>query len=232
MFIQCKLIGCVQKKPKYATFWIWYCEYMMRDKSSPVVVYSLSEAVVWSCFTLLCLAFEVDWPVVIWLLHSSSLLPIPLNRKQQLYTLALKSHPIMGLLKECQSCFCEAIIAYMLTVCNMTIEIIWQTGPDEHTVPFTPRGACHLVWPVEFWHQMSPAGTAADICSHLCVRVCSRVCSLAVSISPSVYFCLIAFVFSFPIPSLLFLFHNAVLCWCILSINRASLHSAILPMIL
>lgn len=30
----------------------------MRDKSSPVFVYGLSEGVVWSCFTL-CLSFEV-----------------------------------------------------------------------------------------------------------------------------------------------------------------------------
>lgn len=43
-----------------------------------------------------------------------------------------------------------------------------------HALPSMLQGACHLVWPVEFWHQMSPAGTAGDICyvSTLCVCVC------------------------------------------------------------
>lgn len=150
------------------------------------------------------------------------------NNRPESYTLAVKSHPIVGLLEECQSCLCEAIIAYMLTVCNMTIEIIWQTGPDEHTVPFTPREACHLVWPVEFWHQMSPAGTAADICSPslcACVFACVFLGSFNKPQCLLLPYCLCLFIsnpkFAFSVPQ------HCSLCWCILSI-----HSAILPMIL
>lgn len=79
-------------------------------------------------------------------------------------TLALKSHPVV---------FCEAIIVYTLTVCNMTVEIIWQTCPDEHTVPFTPQGACHfltcgvLAPDVSSWHHckhMLPISVSFCVC--------------------------------------------------------------------
>lgn len=112
--------------------------------------------------------------------------------------------------------------AYLLRFC------MYSTG-SMMTVLITDtrvlQGACCLVWPVEFWHQMSPDGGTGDIW-YISVLACVCVfVSWNFLISTSVCFHLIAFVFSFPalvafpppffIPLFSFCFcHNSLLPIC------------------
>lgn len=71
--------------------------------------------------------------------------------------------------------------------------------------PAVLQGACHLVWPVEFCHQMSPAGTTEDICCISILAVCVCACTRFGTFNKHQCFFFPRYCFCLLISSLLFL---------------------------